>query len=278
MLAKPTPLGLLGYMPQVAVEKIDWPKLAAVCLQNGVFAVQIDPGGQTGQELVPPSIKFTPSESIYYRHTTTIDLGLSEDEILNNMHPKWRYNTKLAQKHQIAVEISDSDAVFAEFLDLFFETVKRQNYFGRSPSYYKTIWQVLKPSGKVKIATAKKDGELLTAWMLYLHAGVIYYPYGGSSVTGKELMPGHGLVWGIIQWGKENGYNTLDLWGTLGPNADPKMPTYGFHRFKMGFGGAEVTYANSFTAIFNPAAFWVFRFANQMRWLLLKLKRLVLKA
>lgn len=70
----------------------------------------------------------------------------------------------------------------------------------------------------MKIAIAYYEGKPLTAWMLFLGEKVIYYPYGGSSDEHRNVMSTYGLVWQIIQWGRENGYEYLDLWG-LSTNA-----------------------------------------------------------
>lgn len=272
LLVKQTPLGGFGYMPQVQAARIDYAQLVKQAKELNLSHILVDPADLDSTPLpkVPNSV---PAESLYYRHTCIVDLMPDLDQILERMKPKWRYNAKLGGQKGVVVEVSDTDEVFEIFCDLFFKTVARQKYFGRDKAYYEVIWNTLRPQGKVKIAVAKYQGQPLTAWMLYLGEQTVYYPYGGSSESGRDLMPGHALVWGIIQWAKAAGFKQFDLWGTLGPAADEQSPQYGFHRFKMGFGGTEISYAASFVVVISAWRYGLFRLANSLRWLLLRLSK-----
>ncbi|MCL4377530.1 MAG: aminoacyltransferase [Actinobacteria bacterium] len=76
--------------------------------------------------------------------TQVIDLQKNENILLMQMKPKTRYNIKLAQKKGVIVrEISD-DKGFSIFIKLYFETCKRQKYFGHDYNYHKIVWKNLK--------------------------------------------------------------------------------------------------------------------------------------
>jgi peptidoglycan pentaglycine glycine transferase (the first glycine) len=193
------------------------------------------------------------------------------------MKPKTRYNVRLALKKGVEVSIRDDEEAFNTFLELFFATVRRQNYFGRGEDYYKQIWKILQPAGKAKIAIASYEGIPLTAWMLFLGENVIYYPYGGSSDQHRNLMATYALVWEIIRWGKGKGFKYLDLWGTLGPNAKESDKDFGFHRFKTGWGGEELAYVQSYDMVISRLWYNLFKLGNGLRWASFKLIRIFQK-
>src|SRR3990172_7256015 len=71
--------------------------------------------------------------------TQILDLTLSEDELLKNMHHKTRYNIRLAEKRGVTVKEISNDEGFDIFAKLYFETTKRQKYFGHNYNYHKII-------------------------------------------------------------------------------------------------------------------------------------------
>lgn len=269
----------MGYMPQVDLTKVNWEELKSVAKQHNLIHVHLDPHNTVSEYQLPREIKqrfhLVKTAEVYYRHTTVLNLSLPSEELLAKMKPKTRYNLNLARKKGVSVTISDQDEDFNIFLKLFFATVKRQNYFGRTPLYYQQIWETLKPQGKVKIALSWYEDKPLNAWMLYIDDGVIYYPYGGSSEENREVMATYALVWGIVEWGKQNGYQWFDLWGTLGPNPVESSPQFGFHRFKVGFNGEMIDYLPAYDMVINTPMYYLFKVGNGLRWVMLRLKKLI---
>lgn len=277
LLTKLLPLGMkMGYMPQVKLADVSATEVLQTARAQNLIYVHLDPHDLQNDLDVSEwsrGINLVKSDEVYYRHTAVLDLSKSEDELMTAMKPKTRYNVNLARKKGVSISISDSDEDLKVFLKLFFETVKRQNYFGRDEKYYQQIWESLKPQGKVRIALASYNNVPLVAWMLFLDNEVIYYPYGGSSEEYREMMPTYALVWGIVEWGKQNGYKYFDLWGTLGENPDEKSPEFGFHRFKVGFGGEQIEYLPAYDLVVRPFRYWLFQFVNKLRWMLLRIKK-----
>lgn len=271
--AAPKPLKPLGYMEQVDVNSLDLMLLINTARSRGLSHVMLDPQNIEGEVLLTRlqqatghKVSVVKGTATFHRTTVVVDLNDSEELMLTKMHPKTRYNTRLGAKKGLTFELSDSEEVFNQFLKLHADTAHRQGYFARSDNYLRKVWQELQPQGKAKIALATFEGKPLTAWMLYLGERGVYYPYGGSSDEHRNLMSAYFLVWEVIKWAKAEGYQFFDLWG-----AEESMP--GVRRFKLGFGGEEIQYAEAIDVVIDPVYYRLFKLANAMRWMILKVKK-----
>lgn len=264
-------------MPQVDLENLSWEELRQKAKSENLTYVHLDPHNQKSAGVMTSEIKqkyhLQKAHPVYWRYTTILDLSKSEDQLLESMKPKTRYNLRLAQKKGVSIRFSTEDVDLAIFNKLFFETVNRQSYFGRSPEYYKQIWNTLKPLGKVQLAIAEWNDQPLVAWMLFMDNDILYYPYGGSSSEHRELMAAYLLVWEIVKWGKEHNFKYFDLWGTLGPNPDEQSSEFGIHRFKTGFGGEQIEYEDAYDMVIKPVHYKFFKLGNALRWWWLKLSK-----
>ncbi|MBI2019588.1 peptidoglycan bridge formation glycyltransferase FemA/FemB family protein [Candidatus Daviesbacteria bacterium] len=201
---------------------------------------------------------------LFTKYNFVLDLTKSEAELLKNMHPKTRYNIKVAQKHGVKVEIKTDNEAFKIYLKLYFETTKRQGYHGHNQNYHRKVWETLKKEGMAKILIASYKGEPLTAWMLLNFKDTLYYPYGGSSKTHPEVMANNLAAWEAIKLGKKLDLKYFDMWGALGPDADLKDPWYGFHKFKMGYGGKLTEYIGTYDLIFNWPVYLAFTVIDRL--------------
>lgn len=228
-------------------------------------------------------------KSLFTKYNFVLDLTKSEEQLLAGMHPKTRYNIKVAQKKGVEVYESTKDADFEIYLKLYFETTKRQKYFGHTEEYHRLAWETLKKAGMARVLIAKYKRSLrsssldklgtaglkktpLAAWMLFNFHDSLYYPYGGSSELHKDVMASNLVAWEAIKLGRQMKLKTFDMWGALGPDADSKDPWFGFHRFKSGYGPRHVEYIGSFDLVLNRTAYNLLNVADQLRWLYLHLK------
>ena len=212
-------------------------------------------------------------KSLFTKYNFLLDLSKSEEGLLAAMHPKTRYNIGIAQKRGVEVYSSTEDHDFNIYLKLYFETTKRQKYFGHTPNYHKLVWQTLKEAKMARVMIAKYQGKPLVAWMLLNFGDNLYYPYGGSSVFHREVMASNLLAWEAIRLGKKMGLKTFDMWGALGVDADPKDPWYGFHRFKAGYAPAHAEYVGTYDLVLNPKFYNLLNIADKARWMYLKALR-----
>jgi lipid II:glycine glycyltransferase (peptidoglycan interpeptide bridge formation enzyme) len=226
---------------------------------EGLQAFLLEHGCEVGRAL------FTP-------YTFILDLTKSEEELLAQMKPKTRYNLRVAQKHGVQIVEDSTDKGFGDYLTLLKETTKRQGFYAHSESYQRKMWSKLQPTGMAHLLKAVCQGEVLVTWIVFNYKGRLFYPYGASSRTHRELMASNLMMWEVIRLGKQWGCNSFDMWGALPPNPDPKDPWFGFHNFKEGYGGAHARFVGTFDLVVDPNLYRIYRIADRWRWRYLRLR------
>ncbi|MBP6993709.1 peptidoglycan bridge formation glycyltransferase FemA/FemB family protein [Candidatus Woesebacteria bacterium] len=215
-----------------------------------------------------------------------LDIAQPEDELLKKMHSKTRYNVRLAEKKGVRVQLMNNDEGYAIFEKLYFETCARQKYHGHTRTYHRNIWTTLNDSLvksfrssefesaddvvnprvlRSHILVAFYQDIPLAAYQLWQFNDVLYYVYGGSSEEHKNVMAPNLLMWETIKLAKRLGCHTLDMWGSLAPNFDPKDPWAGFTKFKQGYGTTFVQYAGSFDLVGNRLLYRLYSYAQAIR-------------
>lgn len=242
--------------------------------KNAVF-IQMEPNvteSERGKLSYPTLV---PSHHpLFTKYSFVLDLSRSEDELLKAMHPKTRYNIRLAQKHGVVVQEDNSREAFAAYLKLTRETTDRQGFYAHNATYHETMWRILHEAGIAHLFTATYKNDILAAWIIFVWDKTAYYPYGASSRHHREVMAPNLMLWEIVRWAKKRGLSRFDLWGAIGPNPDPQDPWYGFHRFKEGFRPDLIEYVGSFDLVLKPLLYRIVTFISDIRWWLLKRRRI----
>ncbi|MEK7160282.1 MAG: peptidoglycan bridge formation glycyltransferase FemA/FemB family protein [Patescibacteria group bacterium] len=276
----------IGYLPKSFLPTkqmlIDLKK--TVSGKNCIF-IQIEPDVEDSENLKSEIKKLglIPSaRPLFTKYNFVLDLTKTEEELLRNMHPKTRYNIKLAEKKGVSVKEDNSDKAFNEYLKLTKETTKRQKFYAHSQNYHKLMWETLKPMTndqrprtdilRAHLLKAKYEGEVLVAWVLFVLGDTLYYPYGASSDKHREVMASNLMMWEAIKFGKKLGLKKFDMWGALSQNPDTKDSWYGFHKFKEGYGAKHIEYLGSYDFVINKNLYSLYKILNKLRWFLLKLK------
>jgi lipid II:glycine glycyltransferase (peptidoglycan interpeptide bridge formation enzyme) len=152
------------------------------------------------------------------------------------------------------------------------ETTVRQKFFSHTPSYYRTMWKTIgsEPDSMLHIFHAVYNEQVLVSWIIFLFNGVLYYPYGASSDTYREVMASNLIMWNSINYGCDNKCGKFDLWGSLGPDPDTNDPWYGFHHFKEGYNPVLMENLGTYDMVYNKLYYNLFNFADKLRWLKLR--------
>lgn len=213
----------------------------------------------------------------FYPHSYVVDLTKSEEELLAGMHPKTRYNIKVANRYNVEIKELDTQAAFDKYLDLTFDTTARQGFYLHSRKYHQTQWNILKKTGMTHLMQAIYNGQVLSAFMIFKYKDRLFYPYGASLNINREVMAPTLLMWEVIKLGKKLGCTSFDMWGSLGPNAREGQNGYGFHRFKQGYGGTLVEFVGTYDLVINSNLYKLYNIVDKIRWKILRLKASVLK-
>lgn len=219
----------------------------------------LDNGAQAGRPL-------------FTRYTFILDIKPSEDKLFNNLGSKTRYNVRLAIKKGVQIFENSTQEGLDQYLQILAETTKRQGFYAHGPEYFKHMWETLNQSGMIKIFNAVYEGKVLASWIMFTFNGTLYYPYGSSRSENREVMASNLLMWEMILFGKRAGCTSFDMWGSLGPEPDPKDPWFGFHKFKKGYGGDLIEFIGTYDFVLNPMLYKLFRIAEDWRWKLLRLR------
>ena len=211
--------------------------------------------------------------------STLVDLTGTEEEILENMHSKWRYNIRLSERKSVVVHrYLGNDINLSDKLDKFYELTKITNARDGNASHTKAYYlDLIKASAEeiskgrdvpvISLYIAEHEGEEIASIMtLFSHDEAIYL-YGASSNNKRNLMPNHLLQWTAMKDAKAQGSKFYDMYGMPPEGKDENHPMHGLYMFKANFGGKNIHRTGSWDiplkAIYRPysaaeklRAFW----------------------
>lgn len=247
-------------------------KLLEVAKSQNCLFIRLEPNFLTSEKYHLPkrdNLVMAP-KNIFAPHTLFLDLTRSEEELLKNMHEKWRYNIRLSERKGVKVEETED---IGSFIALQKETAKRDKFFIHPDHYYQELWKKLEPLGYATILQAKYENEVLASWLLFHYGDKLYYPYGASSSENRNLMGSHAMMWAAIKWGKQHDCKVFDLWGASPEEADHNDPWQGFTTFKLGFGAKRVSFLGTYDLVINPTWYKLFNLTDNLRWKILRVIR-----
>ncbi len=265
----------IAYLPRSR-----WPSSAvfeflnAYARQNKIIFIKIEPDISAVNIEVKETEQLVKSKHpLFPEWTQVLDLTRTEDELLGNMHQKTRYNIRLAQKKGVVVKEMSDDKGFAIFSKLYFETCKRQHYFGHTPEYHRIIWETSR-HGIAHILIAYYQNIPLAAYELFYFNKTFYYPYGGTSIENRNVMAANLLMWEAIRLGRALGAKKFDMWGSLAPQYDQNHDWAGFTRFKQGYGTRFVQFPGSYDLVTNAFLYRLYAVAYKLRSWYLNIRKL----
>jgi len=265
---------VIGYLPKSSLPTKEIIKeLKEIGQKQKAIFIKFEPNVE-GEKSIPKieSLGLIPGKPLFTKYSSVIDLTKDEDELLKRFKPKTRYNIRLAQKYGVVVKEDNSKEAFEKYLDLLFETAGRQGFYAHNKEFHRKEWQILQPAGISHLLTATYQGQILSAFLLFVFNGILYYPYGASTREHKELMAPTLLMWEAIKFGKRMGCQKFDLWGDIEPNPPANHPYFGFHRFKEGFSPKLVEFVGTYDLIVNSSLYKIYQIADFLRWKFLRLK------
>ena len=254
----------------VGAEKI-FDEIAALAKKEDAVFFRFDPGIEQGSDRAGKAeslfgmLKSRPSHAHYQPESTLfVDLKPSPEDILKQMKPKGRYNIKIAQKHGVAIRISDGNSTDVKaFYGLLSQTTERDRFSGHPQQYYKKMLDIL-GSEKAKLYLAeyaetgddsknRKSPQILAAAIVTWFGDTATYYFGASSNENRNVMAPYLLHWQALLGAKSSGFHTYDFFG-IAPENSPKHPWASVTEFKLKFGGKRVKYIDAQEIVYRP--FW----------------------
>lgn len=269
----------IAYVPRGPV--VDWANPAQVADVLESVTTQAHRAGAAVLRIEPeladsPSTRrllaangFVPTrQTIQPPSTIILSLAGSEDDVLQRMKSKWRYNVRLAQRKKVTVRqlAREELPIFHQLMNT---TGARDGFDLHSAEYYAAAYDLLTP-GMGAFFVAEYEGEPLGALVAVACGDLAWYLWGASSNRHRNRMPNHVLQWAAMRWGRARGATRYDFWGIpdeIGAVAAamrqgwgtgtpveevpldlellPNDELWGVYRFKQGFGGQVVRYAGT---------------------------------
>lgn len=199
---------------------------------------------------------FVKGSNIQPQKTLILDITKSEQELLEKMHHKTRYNIGLAEKRGVSARGGSAlgGKFFEEFWKLIEQTTERDGFHAHPKEYYRKLLEI--PG--VELFIAEHDGRIIAANIIVFYNKTAIYLHGASDYERRNLMAAPLLQWEQIKEAKKRGCTEYDFWGI----DEIKWP--GVTRFKKGFGGLEVEYPGAYDLIFQPLWYKIYKIARKI--------------
>lgn len=219
----------------------------------------------TGPEMLAVN-GFYKTISIQPAATLLTDLSKDEQQLLVAMHPKTRYNIRLAETKGLQWQLVGAEGL-KDFWQLLQNTAKRDGFHTHTVAHYQ---QLLSRFGAeplasselaLRLAVVRQGDKLLAGSLLVWSNGVVTYLHGASADDGRELMPAYLLHWQTMREAKKLGFKFYDWWG-VSTSFHSRPVWQGITRFKQGFGGSVVDYAGTFDYPYHEVWYLVYRLAR----------------
>lgn len=187
--------------------------------------------------------------------TVVADLTQTEDELLDHLHHKHRYNINLAQRKGVTIEESDDAEVFWRLLQ---QTAEHDDFRTHGMLYYKKLLRYFGQSEgdlRTRQFVALQGGRPIASVIIMEHGRTATYLHGAMDREHRSLMAPHLMHWELMKRYKQRGFAWYDFWGI----DSAKWP--GVTRFKLGFGARTIEYPGSFNFVAKPFWSWLYKMA-----------------
>jgi lipid II:glycine glycyltransferase (peptidoglycan interpeptide bridge formation enzyme) len=166
-----------------------------------------------------------------------ISLRRREADLWQSLTRSAKQRIKSAEKKGVVVDEATDRADCDAAYDLLESVYRRVRVPLASRELFAAAMQLLHPRGMFRIVTARVDGRMIGARFLLVHRGRIIDWYAGSDRAYASWSPNEVLVWHVLRWGVEHGFEVFDFGGAGRPD-EP----YGPREFKAKFGGELVDF------------------------------------
>ena len=177
---------------------------------------------------------------LHAENTILIDLTQTEAELLASLRRQTRYEVRRADKLQLVVKKSTSEAMFKEFFQVQQDTAKRQHFIPPSLNELLAEHKAFKKQAVIYTAYNPESEPIAYGLILKQYDEADYFE-AASTELNRKLPGAYAIQWQVIRDLKAEGYRYYNLWGIAPKGAEhhryAKVTT-----FKTGFGGQIVNF------------------------------------
>ncbi len=199
-----------------------------------------------------------------------IDITRSEEDLLNGMKQKTRYNLKLAEKKGIKVIKEINERTINEFLRLVKVTAERKGIKFHPESYYRKMIETI-PEDILKLYSAEYNGKIIAANLVIFYGKTAIYLHGATDDEYRNVMAPYLLQWEAIKDAKEAGCEKYDFGGVKTINSEQEAMNSknwtGITKFKLGFSQntKPIEFPGSYDVIINPVRYYLYRILQKLK-------------
>lgn len=198
------------------------------------------------------------------RNTYWLDLSLTEQELLNRMRRKTRYDVRRGNMGGLTIEfVQCPDKYYVDyFWRLYNEMGSRKKISILKEEKFKENIRILLESGLAILFIALYKNVIVNI-SLASCTGIASYMYGAIYPGCKNIEgcppPGHFAQWEMIRKMKSKGIKIYDMGFCPGAVPYKEHVLYDIWRFKYGFGGEHVQFMPVYGKILKPLRGKLFR-------------------
>jgi len=248
---------------------------------RGVVCLKIEPDRRDTPEVRQQlaSLGFRPSpQTVQPPRTILIDISAppgdregDDDEVLMRMSGSTRRKVRLPYRKDITFRRGTADDL-ASFNQLMQATGQRNEFGVHDPAYYQQAYELFAPD-RAQLFLASTQDQDVAALMAFRTGGTAIYMYGASIDEARERMPTYGLQWEAINWAREQGCHTYDMWGVPDEDEanleahfqDRHDGLWGPYGMKRGFGGEVVRFVGAWDRVYRPLWYAGYAAAARLR-------------
>jgi lipid II:glycine glycyltransferase (peptidoglycan interpeptide bridge formation enzyme) len=166
----------------------------------------------------------------------TLDLTPSIDKIFRNLHKScFQRRIRHADHEHLTYERSSTTQLVDDFYNLLLITRRRHALLPQPREWFQNIMAELSPNAEIRIA--RKDGVAIAAILTLRHRGTVVYKYGCTDGRFHRLAGMPFLLWKMIEEGKQEGFEQIDLGRT-------ELANHGLIEFKDRMGTTRTKMSN----------------------------------
>ena len=250
-----------------------WPELDRMCRSYHAIFLLVEPDASEPLSDATQLImrKFgLEAAPIQPRRTVLVDLSGTEEQVLERMKQKTRYNIHLAERKGVVVnQVTDLE----KFCALMKVTGARDGFEVHSPEYYRRAFDLFSADQRCALLIAEFEGRPLAGLMVFYLGRRAWYFYGASNDEERNRMPAYLLQWEAMRWARQHGCSEYDLWGIPDEEeavleahfTDRSDGLWGVYRFKRGFGGKMDRSVGAWQRVYNPLLFRLYQWRMKNR-------------